>query len=177
MEKKQQIHFNIWYLIIAVIVVLWLREIWVTARQVQPIPYSEFQQQLKDGRIKEIAISRNTTLEEDAADARDDSIRELARLRADVVEIVRRNARPGRGKRAAAQVDARFAAARFPFRHNRELPRLTVRASAGEVSLDPGFRTQRPWTEAAKRGLIRRGYELTDEELRRDGSAELASAR
>ena len=52
MEKKQQIHFNIWYLIIAVIGVLWLREIWVTARQVQPIPYSEFQQQLKDGRIK-----------------------------------------------------------------------------------------------------------------------------
>ena len=60
MEKKQQIHFNIWYLIIAVIGVLWLREIWVTARQVQPIPYSEFQQQLKDGRIKEIAISRDT---------------------------------------------------------------------------------------------------------------------
>ncbi|HEY3180646.1 MAG TPA: ATP-dependent zinc metalloprotease FtsH [Casimicrobiaceae bacterium] len=58
--EKRQVHFNIWYLIIAVIGVLWLREIWVTARQVQPIPYSEFQQQLKDGRIKEIAISRDT---------------------------------------------------------------------------------------------------------------------
>src|SRR5438067_4217655 len=60
MEKKRQIHFNIGYLILALIGVLWLREIWVTARQVQPIPYSEFQQQLKDGRIKEIAISRDT---------------------------------------------------------------------------------------------------------------------
>jgi len=40
--------------------VLWLREAWVTARQVQPIPYSQFQQQLKDGRIKEIAVSRDT---------------------------------------------------------------------------------------------------------------------
>jgi len=58
--EKNQIHFNVWYLIIALIGVLWLREIWVTARQVQPIPYSEFQQQLKDGRIKEIAISRDT---------------------------------------------------------------------------------------------------------------------
>ena len=74
MEKKQQIHFNIWYLIIAVIGVLWLREIWVTARQVQPIPYSEFQQQLKDGRIKEIAISRDTiqgTYQQPLADGRD----------------------------------------------------------------------------------------------------------
>ena len=74
MEKKQQIHFNIWYLIIAVIGVLWLREIWVTARQVQPIPYSEFQQQLKDGRIKEIAISRDTiqgTYKQPLADGRD----------------------------------------------------------------------------------------------------------
>ena len=47
--EKRQIHFNIGYLILALIGVLWLREIWVTARQVQPIPYSEFQQQLKDG--------------------------------------------------------------------------------------------------------------------------------
>ena len=72
--EKQQIHFNIWYLIIAVIGVLWLREIWVTARQVQPIPYSEFQQQLKDGRIKEIAISRDTiqgTYKQPLADGHD----------------------------------------------------------------------------------------------------------
>ena len=72
--EKRQIHFNIGYLILALIGVLWLREIWVTARQVQPIPYSEFQQQLKDGRIKEIAISRDTiqgTYQQPLADGRD----------------------------------------------------------------------------------------------------------
>ena len=58
--EKREIHFNVWYLIIAVFGVLWLREIWVTARQVQPIPYSQFQQQLKEGQIKEIAVSRDT---------------------------------------------------------------------------------------------------------------------
>ena len=58
--EKREIHFSIWYLIIAVIGVLWLRDIWVTARQVQPIPYSQFEQQLKEGRIKEIAISKDT---------------------------------------------------------------------------------------------------------------------
>ena len=59
----------------------------------------------------------------------------------------------------------RFAAARFPFRHDRIVPRITVHASVGEVSLDPGLRNQKPWTEEAKRTLIARGYELADREL------------
>jgi len=58
--EKREIHFNVWYLIIAVFGVLWVREIWVTARQVQPIPYSQFQQQLKEGQIKEITVSKDT---------------------------------------------------------------------------------------------------------------------
>ncbi len=57
MERKMQ--FNLWYLMIAILGVLWLRELWVTATQVEPIPYSEFEQQLKAGRIKEIAIGNN----------------------------------------------------------------------------------------------------------------------
>ena len=57
MERKTQ--FNLWYLLIAIFGVLWLRELWVTATQVEPIPYSEFQQQLKAGRIKDIAIGND----------------------------------------------------------------------------------------------------------------------
>ena len=118
-------------------------------------------------RLMRVAISRNTAVEERWADERDGSVRELARLRDDVVEVVREHA----GDEAAAQVDGRFAAARFPFRHDRELPRITVRGSAGAESLEPGFRTQRPWTELAKRSLIERGYRLTDSALR-SGSPE-----
>jgi cell division protease FtsH len=57
MEKRTQ--FTVWYVLVAIIGVLWLRDLWVTATQVEPIPYSEFQQQLKEGKISEIAISDN----------------------------------------------------------------------------------------------------------------------
>ena len=123
-------------------------------------------------RLMRVAISRNTLLEERWADDRDGSVRELARLRADVLEVVREQA----GTEAAAAVEQRFADARFPFRHDRELPRITVRATSGEESLDPGFRTQRPWTEEAKRTLIERGYRLTDEALSSADAGALASA-
>jgi cell division protease FtsH len=57
MERKTQ--FNLWYVLFAVIAVFWLRDIYVTATQVQPIPYSEFERDLKAGQIKDIAISNN----------------------------------------------------------------------------------------------------------------------
>jgi len=58
MEKRT--YCNLWYLIAAVLGVLWRRDTWVTVTQVEPIPYSQFQQDLKDGRSKNIAISANT---------------------------------------------------------------------------------------------------------------------
>ena len=60
MQLNRQAYFNLWYLIAAVLGVLWLRDIWVTVAQVEPIPYSQFQQDLREGRIKDIAISANT---------------------------------------------------------------------------------------------------------------------
>ena len=57
MEKQTQ--FNLWYLVVAVLAIMWIREAWVNMTQVEPIPYSEFQRHLKEGRIKEISISSN----------------------------------------------------------------------------------------------------------------------
>jgi predicted acylesterase/phospholipase RssA len=111
-------------------------------------------------RLMRVSILRNNALEERLATGKDESIRELESLR----EHVRG---PGRRARAAKAVEERFAAARFPFRHDRLVPRITVHASVGEVSLDPGFRNQKEWTEEAKRTLIERGYELADHELAR----------
>src|SRR5215468_10411423 len=51
--------FTLWYAIFAVLGVLWLRELYVTATQVQPIPYSQFEQELKTGEIKDVSISNN----------------------------------------------------------------------------------------------------------------------
>src|SRR5438034_5844660 len=57
MERQTQ--FNLWYVVFAVLAVLWLRDVYMTATQVQPVPYSEFEKELKAGQIKEIAISNN----------------------------------------------------------------------------------------------------------------------
>jgi cell division protease FtsH len=56
---ERQHWFNVWYVILAIMGVLWLRDLWTTATQVQPIPYSQFEQELKAGRIKDISISNN----------------------------------------------------------------------------------------------------------------------
>ncbi len=56
---ERQTWFNLWYVVFAILGVLWLRDLYVTATQVEPIPYSQFEQDLKADRIKDIAISNN----------------------------------------------------------------------------------------------------------------------
>src|SRR5271166_1258233 len=56
---ERQTWFNLWYVVFAILGVLWLRDLYVTATQVEPIPYSEFEQDLKAEKIKDIAISNN----------------------------------------------------------------------------------------------------------------------
>jgi predicted acylesterase/phospholipase RssA len=123
-------------------------------------------------RLMRIAITRNTDLEERLAQEKDDSIGELDSLRSDLLGLVETHVR-GRGRRERLQraIEARFDAARFPFRHDRRLPRITVYGSPAELDIDlkPGFRTQEEWTDEAKRALIARGYELADRELRAHG--------
>jgi predicted acylesterase/phospholipase RssA len=116
-------------------------------------------------RLTRVAIIRNTQLEVLVATWREQSVGELRSLRADVIELVERE---GSGELAAA-VEERFATAKFPFRHDRDVPRITVAGGAGELTLDPGFRNPKPWSEEAKRALVRRGWQLTDEALRRAG--------
>ncbi|MGZ8687423.1 MAG: patatin-like phospholipase family protein [Gaiellaceae bacterium] len=116
-------------------------------------------------RLMRISIARNTALEERSSAERAASVLEMDALRRDMVEIARRHALPGRRRRAVAEVEARFRAASFPFRHNRALPTTIVRADAGDHSLDPTFRTGLSWPEETKRAIIERGYRLTDEAL------------
>jgi cell division protease FtsH len=57
MEKQTQ--FNIWYVLLAFIALLWLQDLWKNYQQVEPIAYSEFLHHLKDGRIEEVIITSN----------------------------------------------------------------------------------------------------------------------
>ncbi|MDH3689428.1 MAG: ATP-dependent zinc metalloprotease FtsH [Gammaproteobacteria bacterium] len=54
MEKKTQ--FNVWYILLAVLGVLMLQNLWVQHRQVESIPYSEFQALLEQGEVEDIQI-------------------------------------------------------------------------------------------------------------------------
>ena len=114
-------------------------------------------------RLMRVTIARNTALEERLARERDASVDELASLRRDAAEIAARNAPPWRRRRAREQVDERFAAARFPFRHTRRLPTTIVHGDPGEHALDPSFRAGLSWPPEARRALIARGYELAKE--------------
>jgi predicted acylesterase/phospholipase RssA len=109
-------------------------------------------------RLARVSILRNTRREERVAEQIDQSLRELRLLRQDVLGAIGDD-------ETRTTVDARFASARFPFRHDRVVPRIVVRGFVEGVGLEPGFRTQPRWTDAEKRLLIDRGYELADAEL------------
>jgi len=54
MERKTQI--NIWYVVLAVMGIVLLRDLWTESQQVAPIPYSQFEEYLEQGLIEEVQI-------------------------------------------------------------------------------------------------------------------------
>jgi cell division protease FtsH len=55
MDKKVQ--YNLWYALAAVFGILLLQTLWQQYQQVEPIPYSQFQSYLKDGKVDDIVIT------------------------------------------------------------------------------------------------------------------------
>lgn len=117
-------------------------------------------------RLMRVAVARNTVLEERQSAEHDLSVRELHRLRDDVVEAAVSAAPRRRRSRLRADLAGLFADAEFPFRHEQAIDRLIVRAAPGDDGLDPTYRGE--WDEASKLALIARGYRLTDDELMRN---------
>lgn len=58
MDKKHQI--NLWYAFIAMMLVLMFQSWWTAYKTVEAIPYSQFEQYLKDKKIEEISVKENT---------------------------------------------------------------------------------------------------------------------
>lgn len=54
MDNKNK--FNIIYTVIAVLGILLLHEVWIQQQTVQPVPYSELEQLLREGKIAELSI-------------------------------------------------------------------------------------------------------------------------
>src|SRR5690606_939959 len=56
-NMQRRLQLNLWYLVVAVLAVVWLRDLWVVAQRVEEISYSEFAQALEDGRIASVEVS------------------------------------------------------------------------------------------------------------------------
>ncbi len=125
-------------------------------------------------RLMRLSVMRGTALEERHADAADQSIHELERLARELPQLVREH---GGSDELAQAIEQRVLGSEFPFQRERALPRITVRAGAEGVALESRIRRGAEWTEAAKRALIQRGYELTDAELAAAGIGSAAPAR
>ncbi len=57
MDKKAQINF--WYILIAILSILFIQNLYNQYTKVEPIPYSRFQTLLEQGKIAEVAITEN----------------------------------------------------------------------------------------------------------------------
>jgi len=58
MEKKHA--WNVGYWLLAVLAVLWAQDLWQSAARVEPVPYSDFEKALAEGRIDEVVITDRT---------------------------------------------------------------------------------------------------------------------
>ena len=56
MQFSKETTFNIWYVVAAVFGVLLIQHFWIESQRVEPIPYSEFERYLDDGKINNIVV-------------------------------------------------------------------------------------------------------------------------
>lgn len=55
-QDDKKIHINFWYFMLALLALLLFQNWWVATRQVETIPYSQFEQLAKDGKIDKIFV-------------------------------------------------------------------------------------------------------------------------
>ncbi len=55
MDKKQT--WNVAYWMLALLLLVWAQDFWQGAQRIEPVPYSEFEKALSEGRISEVTIS------------------------------------------------------------------------------------------------------------------------
>jgi cell division protease FtsH len=52
--------WNVGYWLLAMLALLWIQSAWQTARTVEPVPYSQFEQALAEGRVAEVVVGETT---------------------------------------------------------------------------------------------------------------------
>jgi cell division protease FtsH len=51
---------NVGYWLMALLALVWIQSTWQAARTVEPVPYSQFEQALKEGRVAEVTVGETT---------------------------------------------------------------------------------------------------------------------
>lgn len=114
----------------------------------------------------------NTAISELLANEKDQSIQELATLQAEMRELILHYVPQEIQAEALVASRKLFMARKFPFRHDRLIePRVTVKGRPTIVDLDAGVKTLGIWSREQKETIIKQGYDLTDQELKRHGLA------
>ncbi|WP_090572286.1 ATP-dependent zinc metalloprotease FtsH [Nitrosomonas sp. Nm33] len=87
MDKKVQ--FNFWYIVIAILAMMFLRNLYEQYTRIEPIPYSRFHTLLEEGKVAEVAITENQiygTLKESNADGIKNFV--TTRVESDLADIL-----------------------------------------------------------------------------------------
>ena len=60
MQRDPKLHWNVGYWLLAVLALLWLQGLWQAARTVEPVPYSQVEKALAEGRVAEVVVGETT---------------------------------------------------------------------------------------------------------------------
>jgi cell division protease FtsH len=60
MQPQLKLQWNVGYWLLALLALTWIQSAWQTARTVEAVPYSAFEQALADGRVAEVIIGETT---------------------------------------------------------------------------------------------------------------------
>jgi predicted acylesterase/phospholipase RssA len=118
-------------------------------------------------RLSHIAVFRNSDLEVQLADERDQLLQALDDARSSMGEAIAGSTRGRQRAELLRALDDAFEEANFPFRRSRVVPRLVVDLATPEgVRLDV-TRRRVTWSDEDKLALARHGRLLTEEALQR----------
>lgn len=97
MQPHQKVQWNLGYWLLALLALTWAQSVWQTARTVEAVPYSAFEQALADGRVAEVVIGETTitgTLKTSEPDGKTTIV--ANRVEGDLVERLSRHGVPYR---------------------------------------------------------------------------------
>ncbi|HYZ42808.1 MAG TPA: ATP-dependent zinc metalloprotease FtsH, partial [Stellaceae bacterium] len=81
-KTDKRIHINFWYIIAAVLAMLWIQDIYLESTKLTPIPYSQFQTLLNEDKVAKVAIAQSY-ISGELKEAQPDGLKDFITARVD----------------------------------------------------------------------------------------------